>query len=368
MSDKTLHVKTWPLENISRFRGVLMGAAVLWLVWYHSDMRFDAVPPFYRATAVAAALLHTMRTAGNAGADVFLLLSGVGLYHSFEKTPDTFRFYKKRALRVLPPVLIVSVIWAGMNGAGGFLNYFARVFLLDYFTEGNSICWYVNLLLILYLFYPLLHRFLRRFGARAAVVSIALSVALAALLRICAPTLFWRFFLAVPRIPVFICGALLGKAVFEKKEVSRRWLRICAAFFTVCWIWFMYESFRPLGFREAIVLRFYLYCPFAVSAVVLGSAFFARFSVPRLQKVLAWFGGLSLEIYLLYERTAMSCRRIFPVDDRMHIVYYVPVFVTAVLLSVALQQVCGYLKRTLFDRKQATGNRKQTTPKEELLK
>ena len=339
--------KTWSLAHISRFRTVLMGIAALWIVWYHSDMRFDTIPPFYRLSTAAAAILHAVRSTGNAGVDIFLLLSGMGLYFSLEKSPGTLQFYKKRALRVLPPVLIVSAIWAGIDCGGGFFNYFGHVFLLNYFTEGKSYFWYVNLLLILYLIYPLLHRFLRKRGVWAAVALIAASLVLAASLYFLAPTIFWRFWFSVPRLPVFICGAYLGKLVYEKKEIPRRWLWGAAVFSAIFWLLTLYLHFRHFDSRSIIVLQFYLYCPLSLSTVLLCSAFFARFSLSGVQNVLAWFGGISLEIYLLYERVDMVCRQVFSADDKMHIVYYVPVFVTTILLSAALQAFCRHLTCTV---------------------
>ncbi len=82
--------------------------------------------------------------------------------------------------------------------------------------------------------------------------------------------------------------------------------------------------------------------------MLLGSALFARFSLAPLRKLPAWFGGFSFEIYLLFEKVDRLCKPVFSVDDGMHVVYYVPVFVTTILLSVTLQQACKYLTRTLF--------------------
>ncbi len=347
MQSKTMRTKTWQLGAVSRYRGVLMGAAALWIAWYHSYMHFETIPSLGRASTVLSVLLNTVRGKGNAGVDIFLLLSGLGLYYSFEKTPKALAFYHKRALRVLPPFLIVSVLWTGMDCAGGFGVFLKRVFLIDFFTEGSTTCWYVNLLIILYLLYPLLHRFLHKWGTPAAAVTILFSVGFAFALRFLTPGLYANIALAVLRLPVFICGAWLGKLVYEKREISRLWLWAAAAVYGACWLLFLYMNVRQTGFTDDMVM-FYVFCPFTVSGVLLGSAVFSRFSLPRLQHVLAWFGGYSFEIYLLYEKTATVCKSVFPVDDSMHIVYYIPVFFMTMLLSIALQAVCRYLTRTVL--------------------
>ncbi|MBR5620528.1 MAG: acyltransferase [Clostridia bacterium] len=350
MRKKTSRAKTFSLDTISRYRGVMLGLAALWIAWYHSYMHFATVPVLGKASTAAAVLLNALRSHGNAGVDVFLLLSGLGLYYSFEKTPKVRAFYRKRAVRVLPPFLIVSVLWTGMDCTGGFGVFFKRVFLLDFFTEGNTTCWYVNLLLILYLLYPPVHCFLRKRGIWAACVLIVCSVAAAFAMRFLTSELYGNISLAVLRLPVFVCGAYIGKLSFEKKEISRLWLWAAGAVYAACWLVFLYLEFRQRTIDDEMVL-FYLFCPFTVSGVLLGSAFFSRFSLARLQHVLAWFGGYSFEIYLLYEKTAMRCKSLFPVDDSMHVVYYIPVFVLTMLLSVALQAVCNYLTRTLLTPK-----------------
>ncbi|MBR5620388.1 MAG: acyltransferase, partial [Clostridia bacterium] len=303
MRKETSRAKTFSLDTISRYRSVLMGLAALWIAWYHSYMHFATIPVLGKASTAAAVLLNTMRSNGNAGVDVFLLLSGLGLYYSFEKTPKVPAFYRKRALRVLPPYLIVSVLWTGMKCEGGFGEFFKRVFLLDCFTEGSTTFWFVSLLLILYLVYPLMHRFLREHGMSAAAAMLVFSVAFAFAMRFLTPVLYHNLSFGVPRLPIFICGACIGKLSFEKKEISRLWLWAAGVVHAACWLVFLYIEFRQRTIEDGMV-QLYLFCPFTVSGVLLGSAFFSRFSLARLRHVLAWFGGYSFEIYLLYEKTA----------------------------------------------------------------
>ena len=86
------------LADISRFRGELMGLAILFVMLFHvsvprTDMFFG---------------LHRI---GNIGVDMFFFLSGVGLWHSWTKNSDTMRFYQKRLLRIYPAWLIVASLY-----------------------------------------------------------------------------------------------------------------------------------------------------------------------------------------------------------------------------------------------------------------
>ena len=57
------------LSNISRYRAEQMGAAMLFVILFH--VALDRGDPFYG-----------LRRCGNVGVDIFLFLSGVGLWLS----------------------------------------------------------------------------------------------------------------------------------------------------------------------------------------------------------------------------------------------------------------------------------------------
>ena len=68
------------LVNISRFRGELMGAAMLFIILFHVWLsRGD--------------MFYGLRRCGNVGVDIFLFLSGVGLWFSWIKTPSLKHYF-----------------------------------------------------------------------------------------------------------------------------------------------------------------------------------------------------------------------------------------------------------------------------------
>lgn len=83
------------LGNISRFRAEQMGAAMLFVILFH--VALDRGDPFYG-----------LRRCGNVGVDIFLFLSGVGLWFAWTKTPSVNHFYRRRLIRILPTWLICS--------------------------------------------------------------------------------------------------------------------------------------------------------------------------------------------------------------------------------------------------------------------
>ena len=73
-------IKDIELANISRFRGELMGAAMLFIILFHVALpREDA--------------FYGLRRMGNVGVDMFLFLSGIGLWFSWMKNPSAKHFF-----------------------------------------------------------------------------------------------------------------------------------------------------------------------------------------------------------------------------------------------------------------------------------
>ena len=93
-----MKIKDIELENISRYRGELMGAAMLFVILFHVGLPRDDT-------------FFGLRRMGNIGVDIFLFLSGMGLWFSWSKHPDTKDFYLRRWLRIYPTWLIICLLY-----------------------------------------------------------------------------------------------------------------------------------------------------------------------------------------------------------------------------------------------------------------
>ena len=95
-------------QRISRYKSQLMGMAVMvvvygHLLYYHSwlknyeDLNFT--------------IWYTLGSV-----EMFMFVSGFGIYHSLKKNRDSFTFYRRRLSRLLPSFLPVMIAWcaAGM--------------------------------------------------------------------------------------------------------------------------------------------------------------------------------------------------------------------------------------------------------------
>ena len=64
-------------KSLSKFRSEIMGLACLWVMFHHNAFDWPN----------ALEALKRFSLYGNLGVDIFLLLSGVGLYYAWAKQP-----------------------------------------------------------------------------------------------------------------------------------------------------------------------------------------------------------------------------------------------------------------------------------------
>ena len=136
------------LANISRFRGELMGAAMLFIILFHIGLsRGD---PFYG-----------LRRCGNVGVDIFLFLSGVGLWYSWTKNPSVRHYFTRRYLRIYPAWLLMASLYyiPDYLHHGGhstsLIDLVGDIFInWDFWLHDEITFWYVPAIMMLYTFAP----------------------------------------------------------------------------------------------------------------------------------------------------------------------------------------------------------------------
>ena len=84
-------------KDLSIYRSELMGWSILWIMMLH--FTFNQIKP-----------LGFISQYGFAGVDIFLFVSGFGLFHSLDKDDNLVRFYRKRLLRIFPTYYILGFI------------------------------------------------------------------------------------------------------------------------------------------------------------------------------------------------------------------------------------------------------------------
>lgn len=87
---------------VSKYRSQLFGFAILWIMCMHSR---EFTPLLDDAILSQYILYDGIILVGGVGVDIFLFLSGVGLYYAQEKGPTLGQFYARRFQRLLIPYL-----------------------------------------------------------------------------------------------------------------------------------------------------------------------------------------------------------------------------------------------------------------------
>lgn len=318
------------LAGISRYRGELMGAAMLFVILFHVSLSRD--DPFYG-----------LRRCGNVGVDMFLFLSGVGLWFAWTKQPSVRTFYLRRLLRILPTWLLVAGVFYGVDYLGqrrfstGIIDLIGDVTVnWDFWLHDELTFWYVPAIMMLYLFAPHYMRLITRHPVYRwlPLLMVVWCVMVQWVLPIHRAVghieIFWS------RVPIFFIGINMGRSVKEQRtlEGSALWLLLLAFAMTFCTSVYLEQVSHG---RFPLFVERMLYIPFTVTGVLLLNYIFRR--LPQcVNRFLRLVGALSLEVYLLHVQFVL-----------LHIEPYRLGYWLTFLLTVAITLPLAWLLQTTLN-------------------
>ena len=292
------------LSTISRYRGELMGAAMLFIILFHvylprTDMFFG------------------LRRMGNVGVDIFFFLSGLGLWYSWvkseEKLPSLsggvggrlFSFYKRRYLRVYPAWFIMACLFYipdFVNHGGhsvSLIDLFGDILInWDFWLHDELTFWYIPATMMLYMVAPfymmlILRQPVYRWLPVAMVMwCVMVQWVLPIHQAVGHIEIFWS------RVPIFFIGINMGEAVRRKDTLP------AAAFWLLLLLFLM--SFGSSVYLEQIrhgrfplFVERMLYIPLTITGILLLNMLLQR--LPGwVNYCLRFVGTISLEIYLIH--------------------------------------------------------------------
>ena len=320
---------------ISRFRSEIMGVAALWVVLHHNYFDLPRLLSHLKKIGVY----------GNAGVDVFLFLSGIGLYFAYLKKPPLRRFYARRFVKLLISYFLIAVpyyIWLWtLSGDGGSLILNITGLSLPF--KGIVSTWYVPLAAVLYLLYPLIHRLLEReryFGATVDRYSTAVVICTGIVfgcfcLRKIIPDIYDNCEIALTRALIFVVGCAVGRLVYEKRVVSQ------AVVFASASVVVLFVLIRETTKLPEIWMRF-TFTPLAVALCVLLSCAFKWLSgIKFIGAFFRFFGERSLELCLSHVLIRNVFYHYYPVKlwDSYGVLTYAVIIVISIIFSWLLHPV-----------------------------
>lgn len=260
-------------EDLWEERLFLFGIASLWIFFRHT---------IHLASFSYFPIIYEIFNIGDAGVDIFLFLSGYGLYYSYKKS-SVYSFYIKRFLRIIPTYFFFYILYLALHGRGNFgLFSFLETMYYEY--------WYILFILILYCVYPAIYQCIKWGGHFSFWASFTLS-----LLYIIFDYVHMggsHMTVYVSRIPVFFIGVLFAdKGAVKGSFLNNSYL------LTSCLIIGIGAMFLiPMEYK---CFRRLLYLPLVLGLIPLICG--VAHVIPSLiKKGVNYIGKISLEFYLLH--------------------------------------------------------------------
>ena len=130
-----------------------MGIAILIVVYGHFFYYHSGLKDY---TQLNITMWYTVGSV-----DIFVFLSGFGIYHSLSKKDDPLRFFQRRMSRLLPSYLPFILIYCAFSLAVGWMNRFQALGNLTTFgwwaQQGGQFNWYIPTIIGMYLISPLFY-------------------------------------------------------------------------------------------------------------------------------------------------------------------------------------------------------------------
>lgn len=315
---------------LSRYRGELMGIAMLLVMLFHAYELNVAFRPFV-----------VLRTMSFTGVDIFLLLSGMGLCCSLaRREKESYGRYLGRRLRRLLPAfwLVVGSYSAALAAAGRItpdVIFWNLSTLYYWFRVPGGFNWYISAIAAFYLLAPLYFKLFRRCSHKEWLT---LGVWLVSYV---AYRVTWACGLLhlpdfLQRIPDFALGFLMASYIMEGKRLSAGhlavWGTAVALGVAVVPGWQVQPIIFPLGLAITACL--------VPVCLVLGKLleWYPGRWVPAFLRML---GGSSLEIYLLNVVITREYDLLAPWLDHdvRHLSFYLIAYTANIVLGVLLHRV-----------------------------
>lgn len=332
---------------ISKYRSSIMGVAAIIIVIMHY---FVELYPSLLPSAV-----ETLIKRGNIGTDVFLFVSGMGLFFSMSKDNRPKEFYLKRIRRVILPTLLISLpYWfiLGMLISGDSFGMFLLNWTgISLWTHGIRVIWYVSLIVVLYLFYPLIYKLQKRNTYMLFVVMAAIYAAIV-ILFVCCPSYYDKIEIAVTRIPVFLIGSMFGEAVFCGGEKKRK-INIIVTVYMIIMLVLMLIGivFQSKDHDLSVMLYRIGSGGAAVLLCLIVPAVLEGFKLGKINNALVKVGAISLELYLIHVFIKNTISKMGWGNSSGSAVKLM-IIAVAVTLAVILSFAVSYLESRFINKKQ----------------
>lgn len=329
-------------ELLSKYRTELMGCSILGIIlfhWYENCMNHGKT----------MSMILSICSLGNRFVDAFLILSGIGLYYSFKKNDNVLQFYIRRLIKLLPAYCILAIpYWIYYDlffAKKTIYNVIIDFSFVSFITEGNRRFWFIGLIIVLYLLFPLFYKII--YGSK----NIWIGMGSLLLLYLVLSGAIWKYFpdvysnieIALGRVLGFMTGVFLGETVYKKrKNLVECFAGICAGLVMIMMI--SHKISHPLAAniinRGVLGIFFAL---FFLIALVLAMNLLKNVGIYEnyIRKILLFLGKITMEVYILH----VAFRSIF--NYPAEVLRYAALIGMAILIAYPVNRISGMIAKKL---------------------
>lgn len=294
--------------DLSRFRSELFGLSIIEILIFHFFENY------FNSGRLSSSFLTVLGkdyylVFGAIGVEIFLFLSGMGLYYSLNRTTSgKVAFYKRRFKRILPsflPVAVIYYVWLNfIKTDAGIYGFIKGISFFNLFRIHDTTYWFIFLIFVMYILFPYLYQLLRGNNGKRKlnlVLVLVIWVAICYLLITLNFKIFMNIEIFMFRIPIFILGIYFGKAIMDNRKLSLFDLVLLCVIAVLKFV-FIHDSIVPIKGR--IIASFWMF-PVIFLCIIFIKTVIIR--IKWLDQFIKFTGSISLELYIIH----VSLREIF---------------------------------------------------------
>lgn len=311
-------LKVFDLSDISKYRSELMGWAIVWIMMLH--FTFITIKP-----------LGFIAQYGFAGVDIFMLVSGFGLYFSLDNNNNLRAYFKRRVIRIFPTYYLIGIIPSLIIFHDNLPNYIFRYSTIGFWTNSLYWEWYIPSIVILYLIAPI---FKKALDSRHITTITFIAIAFLSVSYIIVSHEFVNdkdpHFFLLYRTPEFIFGMICAHWTQKKTAVKIYYIvmAIGIPFFIS-----LFPKHHEIYNYKYLSLAFLL--PFFTTSLITLSKM-----IRQINPILSIIGKASLEIYLIQAIffEAIITEK-FKINQTWHDAITVTLLITCILLGITIHRI-----------------------------
>lgn len=273
--------------EIIRYKTELMGIAAIGVLITHS---VGWIP--------WPGKLHHMITYGGVGVYIFAFLSGIGCYYSLSRDHNPFRFYKRRAKRLLIPYALIAVFgyfFLDVLINRDLIAAIKHFTFFSYFTNQGGCPWYICFCIVAYAIAPALFHLRNNKVLKICILALTMAIYVFTYVRF--NSLFFSYDNTMMALFIFSLGIFYAPAIVNC--TSAHLLKIAGVILVLFFL-------KVLSPEKNDFLDLLGYSHLGIALACLGAYFLGICKWEIIHKTLRFWGNISLEIYLVNHFVQLS--------------------------------------------------------------